>query len=108
MRRPKGSVNKKKFVQQTFSGLTGSDTTEPIIGTPGTVWPVDTTKFIQDEVITTMEITHALRIINQGNFAEVEQAMKEKFFDQGWRLFATHYAGTQPEGVIILYIFIRG
>lgn len=98
MSRPKGSRNKPRFTQLQFDPIvTGSlETKTYILG--------------QDEVINNnMEITHALRTINQGNFAEIERGMKEKFFDLGWRLFATHYIGNDPSaGIMILYVFIRG
>ncbi|HEY9246459.1 MAG TPA: hypothetical protein VIO11_06395 [Candidatus Methanoperedens sp.] len=97
MSRPKGSKN-KKLMQLSFD-------TVKTEGIPDL--QVYENSLTQNEVINTMEITHALRVINQGNFPEIEQEMKVKFFDKGWRLFATHFGGMQPEGMIIIYIFIK-
>ena len=106
MTRTKGSKNKPKFEQLAF------DEQGNIAGTPGTVFHPNftgalNTEFIQDEVTNNMEITHSLQLIHQGNFPDVEQDIKVRFFDKGWRLFATHFAGLQGSSMIIIYIFIR-
>lgn len=105
MTRTKGSKNRPKFVQQTFNGLDGTDHTNLMT-------PNEVRKLEQNEVINTMEIKHVLRVINQGNVIEIEKgggALKglNEYFNEGWRLFATHFGGTQPEGMIIIYILIR-
>ena len=98
MTRPKGSKNKKP-TQLAFEGVGIPEHNAPEY--PGT------TKFIQDEVMNNMEITHSLKTINAGNFDEIALDLKTRFFDNGWRLFSTHFGGMQPEGMIIIYIFIR-
>ncbi len=106
MTRTKGSKNKPKFEQLSFEvpNAIGGGTTE-MIDVSDQIYAKQ--KLTQDEVTNNMEITHALRTINQGNFAEIEQSFKEKFFDNGWKLFATHYIGQISEGIMILYILIR-
>ncbi len=102
MPRTKGSKNKPKYEQLTFGA---SDNL--VVGDTYPSEILKDMKFKLDEVTNNMEITHALRTINQGNFAEIEQSFKEKFFDNGWKLFATHYIGQISEGIMILYILIR-
>ena len=100
MTRPVGSKNKPKNKQLLFKEL-GIDTETTISK------PMEILKLVEDEVINTMEIAHALRVINQGNLEEVNQNLKAAYFDKGWNLFNTHFAGMQPEGMIIIYIFTR-
>ena len=95
MTRTKGSKNKPKFTQMSF------ETT----GVPDLAIYEESLE--QDEVINNMEIAHALRVINQGNLEEVNQNLKAAYFDKGWKLFNTHFAGMQPEGMIIIYVFTR-
>jgi hypothetical protein len=106
MTRTKGSKNKPKFEQLSF------EVPNAIGG--GTVELVDISDQIyanqrlnQYEVTNTMEITHSLQMINQGNFATVNEDLKVRFFDKGWRLFNTHFAGLQEGSMLIVYIFIR-
>jgi len=98
MSRPKGSKNRKP-TQLAFEGIGVPEHNAPEY--PGT------TKLTQYEVTNTMEITHSLKVINQGNFPEIEQDLKNRFFDKGWKLFNTHFGGMQPEGMIIIYVFTR-
>ena len=104
MSRPKGSKNKSKFEQLSFEqaptpGITYGISDNLVIPEPKII--------LQDEVITTMEIKHIVRQITAATSEEVEQYLKERYFADGWKLFATHYLGGTNDAYFILYILTR-
>lgn len=116
MPRPKGSKNKAKFMPRPFNRLedSGSSVIEQLEFESMPELIVEPAKILQNEVINTaMEIKNVLRTINPGNVGEVENGSAmvkglNVYFSEGWRLFATHYAGEEPgAGHRIIYILIR-
>lgn len=106
MSRPKGSKNRPKFQQMTFDGLTGTDNTLPVVAS----------QYIEDEVINKMtEIHHMVRAISRSGAdnpsgarsLQTLEAEIKAWFDKGYKLFATHYLGTDPEFYQMMYILVK-
>ena len=80
---------------------------------PKTVFENEEKVEVHNEVTYQPRVKQMVRKIGAGfttTGAESSQSVDEElstWINNGWKLFATHYTGSEPDGVVVLYILTK-